>query len=287
MQSQMVMQEKMASVGQLAAGIAHELNNPINFVRTNFATLTEYFSDLSQIMGDYRKLVDLYETRYDSLQELWDLRDKSSALQIDYILEDLPTLFDESEKGFTRITRIIQSMRDFSHSDHQGSITYFNINKGIEDTLVIAKNVYKYHADLRTDLSDLPEIPCLPEQLNQVFLNLIVNSAQAIEIRPLGGKGEIIIRTWQENNFVCFEIKDDGPGIFPDHRARIFDPFFTTKAPGKGTGLGLSISYDIIVHKHKGVMLVDCPESGGTVFTVKLPINDKSSDSTRTAIHVN
>jgi len=265
---QMVMQEKMASVGQLAAGIAHELNNPINFLRTNVATLTDNVTDLTEILNDYRKLIG-----GESQPEPEAIKAKEKALQVDAILSDIPTLFGESERGFNRIAGIIQSMQDFSHVDHTGTLTWFNINKGIEDTLVIAGNVYKYHAEVQTDLGELPEIACLPEQLNQVFLNLIVNSAQAIEGGPQTGKGLIRIRTWQHDAHVYCEIADNGPGIAEKIQPRIFEPFFTTKAPGKGTGLGLSISYDIIVHKHLGGLCVRCPDTGGTVFTIQLPIN--------------
>lgn len=273
MHGQMVMQEKMASVGQLAAGIAHELNNPINFVRTNFATLTENFTDLEAVFKDYRRFAEGYEARYDSPAELTAVRAKESTLQIDYILDDIPALFQESERGFERIARIIQSMRDFSHVDYTGDLSYFNINNGIEDTLVIARNVYKYHSDIQTDLGDLPDIQCLPEQLNQVFLNLIVNSAQAIEAQQKRAKGVIAIRTWREGKHVCCEIADNGPGIPKEILSRIYEPFFTTKAPGKGTGLGLSISYDIIVRKHGGELSVDCPRDGGTVFTLRIPMD--------------
>jgi len=278
--SQMVMQEKMASVGQLAAGIAHELNNPINFVRTNFATLTENFTDLTKVLEAYRGFVDDYDTRYDTAERVSAIRAKEQSLQIDYLLEDIPALFRESERGFERIARIIQSMRDFSHIDHTGNLTFYNLNKGIEDTLVIAKNLYKYNADVQTDLGDLPEVPCLPEQINQVLLNLVVNGAQAIAENLEGAKGLICIRTWHEGNQVCCRIADNGPGIPSAIRSRIFEPFFTTKAPGKGTGLGLSISYDIIVHKHQGKLVVDCPEIGGTVFTISLPMERQPKATT-------
>ena len=164
-------------------------------------------------------------------------------------------------------------MRNFSHAGHNGEYRRFNINQGIEDTLVIAKNEYKYSAKVETDLGSLPDVRCFPEQLNQVFLNLIVNSTQAIETKHGAGKGEITVRTWQTEKHVCCEIADNGPGIAPEIQSRIFEPFFTTKDPGKGTGLGLSISYDIIVHKHKGELSVDCPETGGTVFLIRIPTN--------------
>lgn len=273
---QMIMQEKMASVGQLAAGIAHEMNNPINFVRTNFDTLSENFIDLVDLLGDYQEFTRGYEEgRHETVPEIVSIRAKERSLHIDSVLSDIPALFQESERGFGRISHIIQSMGDFSHVNCRGEMVYFNINKGIEDTLVITSNVYKYHADVETELGDLPEIFCMPEQLNQVFLNLIVNSAQAIEIGHGGGKGLIFIRTWQEERFVCCEIADNGPGISKDIRSRIFEPFFTTKAPGKGTGLGLSISYDIVVNNHRGIFSVDCPEIGGTVFVIKIPVDLK------------
>ena len=164
-------------------------------------------------------------------------------------------------------------MLDFSHVDSTGDFTSFNINDGIEDTLVIARNEYKYVADVTTDLGDLPDIRCMPEQINQVFLNLIVNCAHAIETQNRSDNGRIAIRTWQDETDVYCEIADDGPGIPADIQARIFEPFFTTKPPGRGTGLGLSICYDIIVEKHNGTLEVHCPESGGTVFSIRIPIN--------------
>jgi signal transduction histidine kinase len=164
-------------------------------------------------------------------------------------------------------------MRDFSHVDRTGEFTKFNINTGIEDTLVIARNEYKYIADVTTDLGDLPEIRCLPEQLNQVFLNLIVNSAQAIKSLSRPERGQITIRTWQDETDVFCEIADNGPGVPADIRNRIFEPFFTTKPPGQGTGLGLSICYGIIVEKHQGALSVHCPESGGTIFSIRISKN--------------
>jgi signal transduction histidine kinase len=279
MHGQMVIQEKMASVGQLAAGIAHELNNPINFVRTNFATLTENFVDLAQVLEGYRRLFGPGQGEGVDRPGLEVVHRDEKQLNIDYLLEDIPALFSESEHGFERIARIIQSMRDFSRVDQTGDLTYFNLNKGIKDTLVIAKNIYKYNAEVTTDLGPLPEIPCLPEQLNQVFLNLIVNSAQAIESLPGETRGRIAIRTWQDERHVCCEFADNGAGIPEAIRSRIFEPFFTTKEPGQGTGLGLSISYDIVVHKHRGKFTVDCPDTGGTVFTLRIPADLASTEA--------
>jgi len=271
--NQMIIQEKMAAMGQLAAGIAHELNNPINFVRTNFATLTENFTDLLEVIKDYRKLSADGASRHGADPEFLAVRAKEASLGIDFLLGDIPALFSESRNGFERIAKIIQSMRDFSHVDHTGSLAHFNINNGIVDTLMIAKNHYKYHADVQTDLGVLPPIACWPEQLNQVFLNLIVNSSQAIAQHPGSGRGLISIRTYCEGSHVCCSFSDNGPGIPEPIRSRVFEPFFTTKPPGKGTGLGLSISYDIVVRKHKGSLSLDCPEAGGCVFTLRIPVN--------------
>jgi two-component system NtrC family sensor kinase len=271
--SQMVIQEKMASVGQLAAGIAHELNNPLNFVSLNFVTLTEYFENMIDVIQSYRNLSTHMETLLPVDPELEMIRAKEDEMDLNFILDDTPTLFKESRSGFDRIARIIKSMRDFSHVNHTGDFTMFNINTGIEDTLIIARNEYKYVADVTTELGDLPDIRCLPEQLNQVFLNLIVNSAQAIQTLSRQDRGHIMIRTWHDNKCIYCNITDDGPGIPADIQNRIFEPFFSTKPPGRGTGLGLSICYDIIVEKHRGNLTVHCPESGGTVFAVTIPNN--------------
>ncbi len=271
--AQMVIQEKMASVGQLAAGIAHELNNPLNFVSLNFVTLAEYFEDIVEMFQVYRKMAAMMQNMKPPIPESETVRAKEVDLRVDFILNDAPALFEESRRGFDRIARIIQSMLGFSHVDHTGDFTSFNINTGIEDTLVLARNEYKYIAEVTTDMGKLSEIRCMPEKLNQVFLNLIVNGVQAIETQNRPDKGRITIRTWQDETDVYCEIADNGPGIPANIQNRIFEPFFTTKPPGRGTGLGLSICYDIIVEKHKGTLTVDCPESGGSVFSVRIPKN--------------
>ncbi len=277
MHTQMIIQEKMASIGQLAAGIAHELNNPINFVATNFTTLTENFMDISEMIATFRKFVVTIGQEKRHLSEIQAIRAKESQLQIDFIMGDIPNLFEESQRGFKRIAWIVQSMRNFSYSNHSDDFTFFDINAGIEDTLVITANTYKYSAEISKDLGKIPNVFCQPGQLNQVFLNLIVNSAQAIESQKRPEKGRISIRTRLEGAQVACEFADDGPGIPTEIRSKIFEPFFTTKPPGKGIGLGLSICYDIIVEKHKGEFSVHCPKAGGTIFLLRIPVKPPGS----------
>jgi two-component system, NtrC family, sensor kinase len=276
---QMVLQEKLASIGQLAAGLAHELNNPINFVRINFATLQENVVDLQSLLGSYRDLFRKFEEGADIRGELSSIRSREQEVAIDDLLEDIPNIFSESRNGFERIKTIIGSMRNFSfrHAEHE--IVPFDINRGIRDTLVIARTEYRYIATIETDLEMLPPVPCNPEQINQVLLNLLINSSQAIASQQRDTSGVINIRSWHDPEHVYCSIADDGPGISPEVTSRIFEPFFTTKEPGQGTGLGLSISYDIIVQKHNGHLDVHCPPSGGTVFTIMLPRKRTVNDS--------
>lgn len=270
--SQMVMQEKMASIGQLAAGIAHELNNPINYVHTNFATLIEDVTDLNEVLTIYRNFFNDKAVAEQFSNDLAAIRKKEEELRIDFIVDDIKVIFSESEEGFRRISRIIASMRDFSHTGQDDEKVYFDINKGLEDTLIIARNIYKYHAKLKLDLADLPQIKCLPEQLNQVFLNLIINCAQALAGYEQEEPGVITIRSWHDKKDIYCEISDNGPGIAENILPRIFEPFFTTKDVGKGTGLGLSISYDIIVNRHNGKITALNSPGGGAVFNIQLPI---------------
>ena len=265
--SQMVMREKMASIGQLAAGLAHEINNPINFIRTNFATLVDNFKDIEEMLQLYRQVAseDVASPKGAELKEA------AERLNIDFLLDDIPHLLADTEKGFERVGKIIQAMREFSRAENSSAFCWANVNKGIEDTLTIARNEYRYHVDIEKDFEDLPDILCIPEQLNQVFLNLIVNSSQALA-GDSDQRGTIKISTRRENDQVVCRFWDNGPGIPEELRHRLFEPFFTTKPPGQGTGLGLSISYDIVVHKHGGELLVECPDAGGTQFTVRLPI---------------
>jgi len=268
MQSQLVQNEKLASIGQLAAGVAHEMNTPVGFV-----TSQDMFTTYDELIGQIETL-----RKTELLNKLEGIVQFRDDLQIDFILEDIQGLFDDSREGLNRITEIVQNLRDFSRIDQPGIHDKYNINKGINATLVVAKNEIKYYADVKTDLSEVPPIFCHSGQINQVFLNILVNAAQAIKTQERYGNGTITIRTYATETEVVCEISDDGPGIPPDNLSKILEPFFTTKPVGKGTGLGLSISYDIIVNKHNGGFFVESTVGEGTKFTIKLPISTKEND---------
>ncbi len=272
-QAFVIQQEKMASLGGLAAGIAHEINNPLGFVMGNFRALKDYID----IIEEYLILISKKPEDPDLIEKL-----DESKKEIDFILKDLKGLFSESEDGFERISTIVENMRQFSRVDSKANMTTINLNDSIRNTLVIAANSYKYVAEVKLNLSKIPEINCNGSEINQVLLNIIVNAAQAIEEMKRDDKGTINIKTYTENGMVCCSISDTGPGIYQNNINKIFDPFFTTKEVGKGTGMGLSISYDIIVNKHKGQLIVESNIEGGATFLIRLHQNiNKTSEGER------
>ena len=258
-QNQLLQSEKMASIGVLAAGVAHEINNPVGFVNSNLSSLQRYLHSLL-------RLLDAYEACEPQLPEhdrkaLAALRKDIDA---DYLREDLGNLLSESMDGLDRIKRIVQDMKDFSHAGG-GDVLVANLETGLDSTLNVVWNELKYKAEVVKEYGGLPTIECIPSQLNQVFMNLLVNAAHAIETR-----GRITVRTSYDDASVTVTISDTGSGIPPEHLGRIFEPFFTTKPVGKGTGLGLSLSYSI-VQKHGGRIEVESELGKGTTFRVILP----------------
>ena len=253
-QQQLLQSEKMAAIGQLAAGVAHEINNPVGFVNSNLGSLKTYVGHLLDVISAYEN--------GDPAQ----IAQARQSADIEFLREDLPSLLSESQEGLSRVTKIVQDLKDFSHVDHTGH-QQANLNAAMESTLNVVWNEIKYKAEVIRQFGDIPLVDCIPAQINQVFMNLLVNAAQAIPER-----GKIIVRSGLENNHVWFEIEDTGKGMSAEIQQRIFEPFFTTKPVGQGTGLGLSISYDIIVKKHSGRMDVRSKPDQGTCFRLWLPL---------------
>ncbi len=258
--NQLLQAEKLASIGQLAAGVAHEVNNPIGFVNSNLGTLKQYIGDLFELIDAYQHLEP--ELPVSSREGIKALRDR---IELPFLREDLPSLITESIDGTARVRRIVQDLRDFSREGDADWHTV-DIHAGLESTLNVVSSEIRYKADIERDYGQLPEIYCLPSQLNQVFLNLLLNAAQAIPEH-----GTITLRTRCQDGQVFISVSDTGAGIAPEHLDRIFDPFFTTKPVGKGVGLGLSVTYGI-VEKHGGRIEVDSVPGKGSTFTICLPV---------------
>ena len=258
-QSQLLQSEKMASIGQLAAGVAHEINNPVGFIKSNLGTLQRYTTDLVRMIQAYAaREAELAPATRETVATL------RQALDLDFLLEDLQSLLAETTDGVQRVQDIVRDLKSFSHVN-SAEQSWANLEPGLDSTLNIVWNELKYKAQVVKAYAGLPDILCTPAQLNQVFMNLLVNAAQAIE-----RQGEIQIRTGYSDSEVWVEIADNGRGISPEHMNRLFEPFFTTKPVGKGTGLGLSLSYGI-VKKHRGRIEVNSQPGEGTCFRVVLP----------------
>jgi len=251
----LVQSEKLASLGELAAGVAHEINNPVGYVSSNLATLQKYLTV-------YEKVLDAPEA---DTPELVALKQK---LNYAFMREDLQNLVKETQEGVGRVKGIIQDLKDYARTNAAANYVASDIQVGLKSTLNIARAELKNRADVRLELGKLPLVECAPSQIDQVFLNLIVNAAQAM---PVGKMGLIDIRTDCNDKNVWIEVKDNGLGIPPEVLKKIFDPFFTTKDPGTGTGLGLSVSQNII-QQHGGTLTVESTVGVGTTFKITLPI---------------
>lgn len=264
----MMQQEKLASIGQLAAGVAHEINNPLGFLTSNQKTLERYFLKIKHYCI-----------------EKADCRDKADAdpergASIQGIFKDAEAIFLESSDGFERIVKIVSNLKNFSRVDRVEGFSEYDLNAGVESTLVVAWNEIKYVAELRKSYGEIPHIYANGGEINQVVLNVVVNAAQAIGRDPKrapGEKGEIEVSTRSDVDRVVLVIRDDGPGIPESIKSKIFDPFFTTKEPGKGTGLGLNIAYDIVVNRHKGQIWADSEQGVGTSFYISLPVGESAA----------
>ncbi|HEY6896459.1 MAG TPA: cache domain-containing protein [Rhodocyclaceae bacterium] len=260
-QNQLLQSEKMAAIGQLAAGVAHEINNPIGFVHSNLGTLGNYAKELIELIAAYEQaagaLPDDAAARIRGMQARMDLA---------FIKEDMLSLLAETNQGINRVTKIVQDLKDFSHVDREDKWQPDDLHKGLDSTVNVVWNELKYKCEVRKEYGELPLVECLLPQLNQVFLNLLVNAAHAIE-----DKGVITLRSGVAGEQVWLEVADTGKGIPAENLHRVFEPFFTTKPVGQGTGLGLSVSYSI-VEKHHGRIEVESQVGVGTTFRIWLPV---------------
>lgn len=273
-EAQLRQSDKMASIGQLAAGVAHEINNPTGFVSSNLNTLSAYIKDYNIMIDRYQALVTQLEnsgrsTDYEHL--LQKIKEQEANMDLAFLRDDISQLIHESLEGTERIKKIVQDLKDFAHPG-EDKPRFTDINRCIESTLNIVWNEIKYKAQVKKEYCDLPEILCYPQQLNQVFANILVNAAQAIKEH-----GEISIRTSLSGENIVVKIGDTGCGIAQENIGRIFDPFYTTKDVGKGTGLGLNVAYNI-VKKHHGKITVESEKGCGTTFTILVPVNNSDED---------
>jgi signal transduction histidine kinase len=260
---QLLQSEKLASIGQLAAGVAHEINNPIGFVYSNIGALEKYISSLFRILKAYEEALGPERASGQS----GSLAALHKEIDVNFLREDIPLLMDESKEGITRVKKIVQDLKDFSRVDSSQSWQRADLHQGIDSTINIVASEIKYKADVVKQYGDLPEVECLPHQLNQVFLNLLVNAAHAMG----PARGCITISTGVNGDSVWLAFADNGSGIPEEIRQKIFDPFFTTKPVGKGTGLGLSLSYGII-RNHNGSIELESEVGKGSIFRITLPI---------------
>ncbi len=268
-QEQLVQSEKMASIGQLAAGVAHEINNPIGYVHSNLGSLQEYLHSLFS-------LIDLYERALrspDPKAMLPEIDEMRARYDIDFITGDLPHLMSESREGIERVTAIVRNLKDFSYSGRDDGWKSADLHAGLDSTINIIWNELKYKVTLEKHYGRLPLVQCRPSELNQVFMNILLNASHAIDER-----GTISVATGVEGEEAWVEIQDSGHGIPEDILQRIFDPFFTTKPVGSGTGLGLSISYTI-VKKHNGRIEARNVPGSGACFRITLPIRQPTPDA--------
>jgi signal transduction histidine kinase len=279
-QAQLAAARHLEAVGQLAAGIAHEINTPVQYVGDSLAFLQEAYAGMSRVVGQYRRAADQVRDTAGHEAFARGMRDTEEDVDLDYLESNVPSSLDRCVDGIARISSIVRAMKEFAHpGQHEESSA--DLNQALRSTLVIAANEYKHVADIETNFAELPPILCHVGELNQVFLNLIVNAAHAIGdvVDGTGTKGRIRIATRVDGESVCVEISDTGSGVPASIRDRIFDPFFTTKEVGKGSGQGLAIARSIVVNKHHGSLTLDSTEGSGATFTVTLPIAGSDNES--------
>ncbi len=265
-QAKLLQSEKMASVGVLAAGVAHEINNPLGFVISNLTTLETYVNNYKTLVAEYQDLFKITDSA-ERKQQFQRINQLIEEFDLEFMNEDLGDLLKDTHEGSIRVKEIVKGLKAFSHVEQGEVMQLADINDCISSTLKVVNNELKYHCQVAVELGELPHTYCLPGQIKQVLLNLFLNAGHAID-----GKGIIKVTSCLENGCIEISVQDSGCGISKDDVGKLFDPFFTTKAVGEGTGLGLAISYGIIVEEHKGDIRVSSEEGVGSCFTVVLPV---------------
>ena len=275
-EAQLVHAQKLEAIGQLAAGIAHEINTPTQFVGDNTRFLQDAFRDLLVLLERYAGLLDAARCGTTTPAQVAELEAALKAADLDYLCAEIPVAIQQSLDGIQRVSSIVRAMKDFSHPD-TGEFKPLDLNAALENTLTVARNEWKYVAEVVTDLDpNLPLVPCLPGDINQVVLNVLINAAHAIADAlgdQAGAKGKITIHTRCAGAWAEIRIGDTGTGIPESIRTRVFDPFFTTKDVGKGTGQGLAIARAVVVKKHHGTIAFETEVGRGTTFIIRLPLD--------------
>ncbi|MBS2024022.1 MAG: response regulator, partial [Deltaproteobacteria bacterium] len=270
--------QKLESVGRMAAGVAHEINTPVQFVGDSVHFLRDAMKDLVPLIDRYRQLETAVTEGTASPELALDIANQREQVDVDYLVENVPKALDRSLEGLERVSTIVRSMKEFAHPG-QKEMSEVDLNQSIRTTLTMARNEYKYVADVETKLEDIPRVVCHGGEINQVVLNLVVNAAHAIgdKVKGTDGKGRIEVATRAVGPDVVISIADTGGGIPEDIQGKIFDPFFTTKAVGKGTGQGLAIARTVVAEKHGGSLTFETQPGQGTTFFVRIPIGGKTA----------
>jgi len=271
---QLAQAQKLESIGQLAAGVAHEINTPIQYVGDNTRFLEESFRNLDRVLSSYDSLTRVAEGAGILPEEVHEVRAAAEEADLEYLHDEIPRAIRQSEEGVERVATIVKAMKEFSHPG-SGEMKAIDLNHAIESTLTVSRNEWKYVADAVTEFDPhLPVVRCLPGEFNQVILNLVVNAAHAIADVKMRGttKGRITVSTHRDGDWAEIRVRDTGTGIPEAVRSRIFTPFFTTKEVGRGTGQGLAIAHTVVVKKHGGTLEFETEEGKGTTFVIRMPI---------------